>query len=187
MNRTGEMMRNATRMCLRATLFAVLASMMLLATVCNWLRARDQAKEFHRKVLEQDPTDPESYYSIGVIDWTQTYAPNQELRSRLSLKPDEPLKDEKVCDELRTKNQGLVKEGVDMLNQAIKLRKDYDDAMAYLNLMYRQKADIECGDPLLRVEDLKKADEFVEQAMGIKKRKAEEESKQTGIVMDQGK
>src|SRR6266852_894374 len=283
MNRTGEMMRNATRMCLRATLFAVLASMMLLATGCNWLRARDQlnkvvqaykngkfeeaidhfnksvaldpglgvarlylatayfgqfvpgvdtpenvhnaeqaidqyqkvldsnpntssritalkgiaslyfglkrfdkAKEFHRKVLEQDPTDPEAYYSIGVIDWTQTYAPNQELRARLSLKPDVPL-DEKVCEELRTKNQGLVKEGVDMLNQAIKLRKDYDDAMAYLNLMYRQKADIECGDPLLRVEDLKTADGYVEQAMGIKKRKAEEESKQTGIVMDQGK
>lgn len=158
-----------------------------IASLYFGLKRFDKAKEFQRKVLEQDPTDPEAYYSIGVIDWTQTYAPNQELRTRLSMKPDAPLTDQKACEELRGKNQTLVKEGIDMLNQAIKLRKDYDDAMAYLNLMYRQKADIECGDALLRVEDLKTADGFVEQAMGIKKRKAEEESKQSGIVLDQPK
>jgi tetratricopeptide (TPR) repeat protein len=147
----------------------------------------DQAKDYQRKVLEQDATDPEAYYAIGVIDWTQTFTPNQELRTQLGLKPDAALTDPKACEQLRAKNQVTVKEGIDMLNQAINLRKDYDDAMAYLNLMYRQKADIECGDPVLRVEDLKQADGYVEQAMGIKKRKAEEESKQTGVVLDQPK
>jgi len=151
------------------------------------LKKFDVAKEYQRKVLEQDPADPEAYYAIGVIDWTQTFMPNQALRNQLGLKADAPLTDPKACEELRSKNQAMVKEGIDMLNQAINLRKDYDDAMAYLNLMYRQKADIECGDPLLRVEDLKTADGYVEQAMGIKKRKAEEESKQTGIVLDQPK
>jgi tetratricopeptide (TPR) repeat protein len=151
------------------------------------LKKFDKAKEYQRKVLEQDPQDPEAYYAIGVIDWTQTFAPNQAMRQQLNLKPDAPLTDAKACEELRSKNEATVKEGIDMLNQAIHLRNDYDDAMAYLNLMYRQKADIECGDPVLRVEDLKQADSYVEQAMGIKKRKAEEEMKQTGIVMDQGK
>jgi hypothetical protein len=78
---------------------------------------------------------------------------------------------------LRGKNQALVKEGMDMLNQAINLRNDYDDAMAYLNLIYRQKADIECGNPVLRAEDLKLAEGYVNQAMAIKKRRAEEESR----------
>src|SRR5262245_6800340 len=36
------MMRNAMKMCVRITLFAVLAGMVLLSTGCNWLRARDQ-------------------------------------------------------------------------------------------------------------------------------------------------
>jgi tetratricopeptide (TPR) repeat protein len=151
------------------------------------LKKLDKAKDYQRKVLEQDPADPEAYYAIGVIDWTQTFLPNQEIRNQLGLKPDQALTDQKACEELRNKNQALVKEGIDMLNQAINLRKDYDDAMAYLNLIYRQKADIECGDQLLRVEDLKQADSYVEQAMGIKKRKAEEESKQTGVVLDQPK
>ncbi len=148
----------------------------------------DQAKQYQRKVLEQDPTDPEAYYSIGVIDWTQTYAPNQAMRTSMSLKPDEPIKDQKACEELRSKNDATVKEGIDMLTQAIKLRKDYDDAVAYLNLMYRQKADIECGDPMLRAEDLKQADQFVEQAMDIKRAKAEAEAKKTGgITVDENK
>jgi hypothetical protein len=31
-----------------------------------------------------------------------------------------------------------------MFKKAINLRPDYDDAMAYRNLMYREKADVEC-------------------------------------------
>ena len=152
------------------------------------MRKFDQAKVFQRKVLAEDPNDADAYYSIGVIDWTKAYFPRQEERAKLGLKPDAPLNDAKVCEDVRTKNVDLVKEGIDMLNQAIKLRQDYDDAMAYLNLMYREKADIECGDPVQRTVDLKSADGYVEQAMGIKKAKAEAESKKTGgIVLDQGK
>jgi len=32
-----------------------------------------------------------------------------------------------------------IQEGIDSLNKAIQLRPDYDDAMAYLNLMYRRE------------------------------------------------
>src|SRR5690242_10008093 len=31
----------------------------------------DQAKDFYRKVTDMDPNDPEPYYSVAVIDWTQ--------------------------------------------------------------------------------------------------------------------
>ena len=51
---------------------------------------------------------------------------------------------------MKTKNTPMVEEGMQMLNKAIELRPDYDDAMAYLNLMWREKADIECGDPAAR-------------------------------------
>ena len=36
-----------------------------------------------------------------------------------------------------------VDEGITKLQKAIELKPDYDDAMAYLNLLYRQKADME--------------------------------------------
>lgn len=145
----------------------------------------DQAKEYHRKVLEVDPNDPETYYSIAVIDWTQTYTPRMEERAKIGLKPDEPLKDKKVCQMLRDKNLQTVQEGIDMLTKAIELRQDYDDAMAYLNLLYRERADIQCDDPEARAADLKQADEWVEKTMATKKAKAEKQAQHGGIVLDQ--
>ena len=119
----------------------------------------EQAKEYHHKVLEVDPSDPETYYSIGVIDWSQTYQPRMTLFNSMGIKPDEQLKDKKACQDLHDKNEPLVDDGIKVLDEAIKLRKDYDDAMAYLNLMYREKAAIDCDDPVQRQVDLKTADD----------------------------
>lgn len=152
----------------------------------------DQAKKFYRIAADVDPNDPEPYYSVGVIDWTACYQPRMEERAKLGLKPDENLnpknKDQKkACDELKIKNGPSIQEGIDNLNQAIKLRPDYDDAMAYLNLMYREKADVECDDLNVRQEDLKTADHWVDQTLITKKAKAEKQPGQQGITLDQPK
>jgi len=145
----------------------------------------EDAKKYHRRVLEVDPNDPETYYSIAVIDWTQSYQPRMEKRAGLGLRPDEPLKDKKVCEELRTQNSEIIEEGIHHLQKAISLREDYDDAMAYLNLMYRERADIQCEDAAAREADLKLADEMVAKTMEVKKMKAEKAKEQTGIVLDE--
>jgi tetratricopeptide (TPR) repeat protein len=148
-----------------------------------------QAKEFYKKASEADPNDPEPYYSVAVIDWTQTYVPRQEERAKLGMKPDDslPAKDKKVCAQVREKNTANVQEGIDNLNKAIQLRPDYDDAMAYLNLMYRERADIQCDDPAARAADLKTADEWVDKTMATKKAKAEKQPSGGQIVVDQNK
>ena len=103
--------------------------------------------------------------------------PRQEERAKLGMKPDEslPAKDKKVCATLKEQNTANVQEGIDNLNKALKLRPDYDDAMAYMNLMYRERADIQCDDPAARSEDLKTADEWVDKTMATKKAKAEKQ------------
>jgi tetratricopeptide (TPR) repeat protein len=148
------------------------------------------AKEYYKKASEIDPNDPEPYYSVAVIDWTQTYVPRQEERAKLGMKPDEslPAKDKKVCAQLKETNTANVQEGIDNLNKALQLRPDYDDAMAYMNLMFRERADIQCDDPAARAADLKTADEWVDKTMAVKKEKAEKQPGSGGnIVMDQPK
>jgi len=152
----------------------------------------DDAKKYYRMAADMDPNDPEPYYSVGVIDWTACYQPRMEERAKLGLKPDENLnpknKDQKkVCAELKVKNGPAITEGIDSLNKAIQLRPDYDDAMAYLNLMYREKADVECDDLNARQEDLKTADHWVDQTLITKKAKAEKQPGTQGITMDQPK
>ena len=152
----------------------------------------DDAKKYYRMAADMDPNDPEPYYSVGVIDWTACYQPRMEERAKLGLKPDENLnpknKDQKkACTELKEKNGPSIREGIESLNKAIQLRPDYDDAMAYLNLMYREKADVECDDLATRQEDLKTADHWVDQTLITKKAKAEKQPGQQGITLDQPK
>jgi tetratricopeptide (TPR) repeat protein len=147
----------------------------------------EEAKQYYRKASELDPNDPEAYYSIGVIDWTQSYQPRMEERAKLGLKPEEPLKDKKVCATLRQKVSDVIQDGIAMLEKALQLRPDYDDAMAYMNLLYRERADVQCDDPAARAADLKTADEWVDKTMAVKKAKAEKQPSNTGITMDQNK
>ena len=142
----------------------------------------EDAKQYYRKATELDPNDPEPYYSVAVIDWTQAYQPRMEERAKLGLKPDEPLKDKKICEKLKAVNGNNIQDGVDNLNKALQLRSDYDDAMAYMNLIYREKADTECGDPEARSADLKQADEWVEKTMATKKAKAAKSTGPGGIT-----
>lgn len=147
----------------------------------------DKAKEYYRKASEIDPNDPEAYYSVAVIDWTQAYQPRMDARAKIGLKPTEALKDKKVCADIKAKNEGVVEEGIKMLDKALQLRPDYDDAMAYMNLMYRERADYECEDAAARERDLKTADEWVDKTMATKKQKLEKQGQAGGIVMDQNK
>lgn len=143
----------------------------------NMKRFND-AKHYCQKTSGFDPNDPEPYYSIGVVNWTLCYQPRMEVRASLGMRPEEHLDARKpdqktLCDELQAKNRALIEEGIDSLNRAIQLRPDYDDAMAYLNLMFRERADLECEDPAGRRDDLKQAEHWVDRTLAVKKARAE--------------
>jgi tetratricopeptide (TPR) repeat protein len=143
----------------------------------------EEAKWYYQKASGFDAADPEPYYSLGVIDWTLCYQPRMEARARLGLSPEENLngkipRQKKVCEELKTKNMVSVADGIENLNKAIELRPDYDDAMAYLNLMYRERADLECDDPDARAKDLETADRWVDKTLAVKKKKFSPQSQE---------
>jgi tetratricopeptide (TPR) repeat protein len=141
----------------------------------------DDAKKYYLMAADLDPDDSETYYSIGVIDWTVCYRPRAEARAKLGMQLEDslPAKDKQVCAEIKEKNSANVQEGINNLNKALKLRPDYDDAMAYMNLMYRERADIQCDDPAAGAADLKTADDWVDKTMATKKAKAEKAAPNT--------
>jgi tetratricopeptide (TPR) repeat protein len=144
----------------------------------------NDAKQYYNKAVQIDPNDPESYYSVAFIDWTEAYKFRQDERNKLGMKAVDPLKDKKVCALVKSHNAVAVEEGINLLNKSLQLRQDYDDAMAYLNLMYRERADYECDNPSARSADLKTADGWVDKTIATKKEKANKTGT-GGIVMDQ--
>ncbi len=138
----------------------------------------EKAKEYQRHRLQVEPNNPEPYYWIGVINWTMCFERDGQLRKDLNLAvPDaktgelHPLP-EKNRAELEKENSPPVDEGLKALQKALELKPNDFDAMAYLNLLYRQKADIE-SDPEVRTADLKQAEDWVQKAVALKKQAAE--------------
>ncbi|HSM84493.1 MAG TPA: tetratricopeptide repeat protein [Candidatus Limnocylindrales bacterium] len=150
-----------------------------------------KAREYYKKAIDVDPNDPEIYYSVGVIDWSQAYKGAADLKSKNDMKVDDELKgkgSQKLCDQLTSENGAAVDEGMKMLQTAIDKRQDYDDAMAYMNLLYRRKAnDMTCNDAQARADYIKTANEWSDKAMAARKKKAEEAAKKTagGIILEQ--
>lgn len=136
----------------------------------------EESKNFHEKHIALRPEDPEPYYWIGVIDWSLAFRANKELReeynrtSQTGLANTEPLPPA-LASQFQHEDDPTIEEGIRNLEWAMDRRPDYDDAMAYLNLLYRQKADTEESTEL-RAYDLQQADALVDKVMAIKKRKA---------------
>jgi hypothetical protein len=77
-----------------------------------------------------------------------------------------------------------VNEGLDYLHKAVEIRPSYDDAMSYLQLMYRRKADLDCGNEAARKADMALVDEWREKAMNTRKiNEQKKNEKANGVVM----
>jgi tetratricopeptide (TPR) repeat protein len=151
----------------------------------------NEARQFYRKALDLDPNDPDLYYSIGFVDWSEAYENAAVVKGKSNLKVEEEMKskqDQKICAELRAKDGPIVDDGLKMLQTAIDKRQDYDDAMAYMNLLYRRKAnDVTCDDAQARANYTKIANDWSDKAMAARKKKSEEAAKknqQGGIVLE---
>jgi len=139
----------------------------------------EESKSYHKRHIELKPNDPEPYYWIGVIDWTLAFRANGEWRAEYNknnikkqLKDPDPLPPA-LRAEYATKYGALVDEGIAALQKAIQLRPDYDDAMAYLNLLYRRKADmVESAEERANLQ--KQADDLIDKVKEIKQKRAEQ-------------
>jgi tetratricopeptide (TPR) repeat protein len=136
-----------------------------------------ESKAYHQKHLLIRPDDPEPYYWIGVIDWTLSYHGNGELRRQYHqhvrgqhISDVDPLPADLRVQYLRDFGP-LIDEGMAALQQALAIRPDYDDAMAYLNLMYRRKADTVATEAE-RAKLIEMADGWVEKLKEIKQQRA---------------
>ena len=163
-------------------------SMKQIAGLYYEIKRVDDAKAWQLKVLAIDPKDPDAAYWIGMIDWTRAHQNKLNALQAAGLNDDgkgNVKAPKKVMEPLKAQNAPLVEEGLKYLNDAVANRANYDDAMAYLNLIYRRKADVDYGDAAAVKADIAAAEDWRTKAMGT--RKTNEEKKNAGpggITMD---
>jgi Tfp pilus assembly protein PilF len=143
----------------------------------------DEARVWYDKLTTVDPKNAVGYYSKGFIAWSQWYPAEGTARAELGMKLEDPgpIKDKKVKEALRTKYGPIIEDGLKNLDMALQVDPEYDDAMAYENLLIRERADL--ADTKDEYEaQIKIANDWVDKAMAIKKIKQEKKQKTGGGI-----
>jgi tetratricopeptide (TPR) repeat protein len=135
----------------------------------------EQALDSRKKALAVDPTDPESYFWVGAVDWSAVYEDTRVRKTKLGLGTEDPFRDtqndRQVCQEIRAVDASHVAEGIAMLQKAIEKWPDDDDAMVLLHLLYLRRADMQCQDPKAQAEDRRLSEQMINEAMAARKRR----------------
>src|SRR5215471_160370 len=147
----------------------------------------DEAVDWNKKLLAVDPQNKEAYYSLAVIDYYRFHPALMLAEVDLHMRPEDPgpLKDKKVREALISKYSSVLDDGIANLNKALEIDKEYDDAMAYLNLLVRERAKLlDSKDDYAKQEQI--ANDWLDKAMATRKEKAAKASKKAGggIVQD---
>lgn len=137
------------------------------------LKKLDEAKEWYLKLIAADPKNKEGFYSLAVIDWVKWYAAWTKARADLGLRSEDPgpIKDKKVKADLEAQYSATIDDGIKNLQKALDIDPNYDDAMAYMNLLIRERADLD-DSPEQYKADIDTADKWVQKALDTKKAKA---------------
>lgn len=150
-----------------------LSSLKQIASIYRITGRLEQAREYEKQVIAVVPNEAEGHYILGVIDWMQTYQ-----YSVVRLKTDGLIDDgvgnlnktAQACSDLVAHNESLVDEGIKELTRATELQADYSDAMVYVNLMYRRRADLYCGHPGDERPDIVTADDWLKRSALARKK-----------------
>lgn len=113
------------------------------ATGAERSRLLDEARGWCERILEIEPRSVPAHYSLGVIAWNRFYPAYRAARERAGMKLSDPgpLKDAAVRRSMRAEWEPVIQDGTSHLQQALATDADHEDAMSYMNLLIRERAD----------------------------------------------
>jgi tetratricopeptide (TPR) repeat protein len=91
-----------------------------LASIYQGTDQVQKAREYYMKNAEMAPDDATPFYAVGSMDWAIVF--------------------DKAAPPPPEEQARIIEEGLQYLDKALALNPNYEDAMTYKNLLYREKA-----------------------------------------------
>ena len=144
-----------------------LSGMMTLSIIS---KQPQEARQWALKMVAQYPQERTAYYNVGFTDWSVVYPQVMAARSALHMQPQDSnfITDPATRQQLRGQYGPIVDEGIHMLETALQKDANYGDAMAYINLLYRMKANM-TETPAESTKAVAQADDWVDKALAVKR------------------
>ena len=134
----------------------------------------DNAQQWYERIVATNPGDATAYYSMCFIAWSRWYPAYGEARRQLGMKHEAPgpMPAGTVKSDLRARFTPILDHGMQSLEKALALNPQYDDAMAYMNLLIREGADL-LDSASEYQSQIAIANDWVDKALAAKRQKAQ--------------
>ena len=158
-----------------------------LASLMLGEKKLDDAEKWNKRMLQVDPNNADAYYSLGFIAWSKWYPAYAEAIHDLNLKLEDPgplptknPKDKKAPavdkEALKAKWLPVIDGGLADLDKCLQIDNLRDDAMAYENLLIREKA-VFADNRADYDKQVAIANGWIDKALAAKKTMAEKKAK----------
>jgi TonB family protein len=133
----------------------------------------EESKKYYKRQIALLPNDPDPYFMVGCIDWTLADRANNQMRLDYNKQHlSSPVRgSDALPSSLRidyaSRYASMVNEGIENVEKALSLSPDDRDALAFLNLLLRRKADMAESEPE-RTALLRQADDLVAKVNAMK-------------------
>lgn len=120
-----------------------------------------QARGWYQRLLEGDESNERAWYMLGVIAWAESYPDIAAARSQSGTGGPTAgaISSAAVRNDLRNRRGGLIDAGMSNLRKALEINPDYADAMTFLALFLRERAELRDAPEPYR-EDIAAAEEW---------------------------
>ena len=134
----------------------------------------ERAKGWFEELEKEVPRNKEAPFMLGVMAWQEAHALWLEARARAGMSGDDPgpLKDPAARAALSARCGPLWDEAIAQFRHAIDNDPDYDNAMGYMNLVLRDRADTAATQADYQ-HQIAEAAQWTVKAMDARKRKAQ--------------
>lgn len=107
-------------------------AMVNIADIYRNMGRPEEAKNWYRRLMEIDEDQSEALYGIGAINYAISNEQTGEDGANV-----ENLTEEEIAEVNR-----IIDEGIEALRRATEIRPNYSEAMEFLNLLYRERAQL---------------------------------------------
>jgi tetratricopeptide (TPR) repeat protein len=134
-----------------------------LASIYQNSTQLEKAREYYIKYTQLEPQNAEAHYGVGSVNWIIVF-------DKANPAPPE-------------RKTELIEEGQTHLDRALSINPNYEDAMTYKNLLYREKANLTQNEEEKK-QLIAQADEWFNKALDTRKKNAEKKAGPGGITLD---
>ncbi|UCF35505.1 MAG: tetratricopeptide repeat protein [Acidobacteriota bacterium] len=147
-----------------------------IADIYRNMNEPDRAKDWYRKLMELQEDKSQALYGIASLDFN--FADEKTGKDGENV--------ENLTEEELAEVNAAVDEGIEALKEALEINPRYTDAMEYLNLIYREKAELAQDDEERRRWQ-READKLALDALEMKRQLQREEERARREIFTAGK